>query len=81
MIGRPEDTGVKMNSVCQHVYAGDEAQEKGEFFRLNYPVEHGIVTDWDDMEKIWDHTFYNEVRVAPEEHPILLDHPLFTENA
>jgi hypothetical protein len=35
-------------------------------------VEHGIVTNWDDMERIWHHTFYNELRVAPEEHPVLL---------
>lgn len=28
---------------------------------LKYPIEHGIVTNWDDMEKIWHHTFYNEV--------------------
>jgi actin-related protein len=32
----------------------------------------GIVTNWDDMEKIWHHTFYNELRIAPEEHPVLL---------
>nr|6ICV_C Chain C, Actin, cytoplasmic 1 [Homo sapiens]6ICV_D Chain D, Actin, cytoplasmic 1 [Homo sapiens] len=22
---------------------------------LKYPIEHGIVTNWDDMEKIWHH--------------------------
>ncbi|KAF0973921.1 hypothetical protein FDP41_007308 [Naegleria fowleri] len=39
---------------------------------LNYPIEHGIVTNWEDMEKIWHHTFYYELRVAPEDQPILL---------
>jgi len=39
---------------------------------LEYPIEHGIVTNWDYMEKIWDHCFNNELRVSPEEHPIML---------
>ncbi len=39
---------------------------------LKYPIEHGIVTNWDDTEKIRHHTFYNELRVAPEAHPVLL---------
>ena len=39
---------------------------------MKYPIEHGIVTNWDDMEKIWHHTFYNELCVAPEERPVLL---------
>jgi len=39
---------------------------------LRYPIEHGIVTNWDDMEKVWHHTFYNELRVTPDEYPVLL---------
>jgi actin len=51
---------------------GDEACAKAGIVILKYPIEHGIVTNWDDMGKIWYHTFYNELRVVPAEHPVLL---------
>merc|ERR1712072_1269246 len=48
-------------------YIGEEAQQKRGILLLKYPLDHGIVNNWDDMEKVWRHTFDNELRMVVRE--------------
>ena len=59
---------------------GQEALEKLGISKSIQPIEGGMITNWDEMEKLWHHTLYNELRIVPEEHNILLtDSPLNSE--
>jgi len=70
--GRPKTDVAMMGTAKRDVFIGDDAQQKRGILKIRYPIEHGIITNWDDMEKIWHHTFFNELRVNPEDHPVLL---------
>jgi len=55
-------------------FAGDDAPRAlfPSVVEENHPIERGIVTNWDDMEKLWSNTFWEQLKVVPEEHPVLL---------
>ena len=54
------------------MYFRDEVQAHRGVLRLNYPVDHGILRDWETMERLWDHTFETELGVNIEEHLVFL---------
>ncbi|CAG8702747.1 14942_t:CDS:2, partial [Racocetra fulgida] len=59
-------------AVEGEVFIGRKAQELRGLLKIKYPIEHGIVSDWDDMERIWKYIYEEELKIASEEHPVLL---------
>lgn len=72
VVGRPKVPGIMVGMDQKEVYVGYEANMKRNVLKIQHPITNGIVTNWDDMEKVWHHTLYNELRVSPEEHPIMM---------
>ena len=63
IVGRLKEKGTTMKDSC----VGEEAIALRSKLELKSPVKNGNVKNWDDMEKIWHHTFYDRLKVAPEE--------------
>ncbi|KAH6641658.1 actin family [Chaetomium tenue] len=74
-VGRPKHLRVLAGALEGEVFVGEKAAaELRGLLKIRYPLEHGIVTDWDDMEKIWSHV-YSELKCDAEQHPLLLTEP------
>ncbi|KRY00875.1 Alpha-centractin, partial [Trichinella pseudospiralis] len=71
------------NPVCMNIaelerccFAGSKAVEYRGLLNIRYPMEHGIVQNWNDMELIWQHLYSkDQLQTFPEEHPVLLTEP------
>ncbi|KAG9482260.1 hypothetical protein GDO78_011121 [Eleutherodactylus coqui] len=53
-------------------YVGEDAQSRRGVLTLTYPIERGVITSWDDIEKIWTHTYDQELCLQASAHPVLL---------
>ncbi|KAH8345544.1 hypothetical protein KR084_008903 [Drosophila pseudotakahashii] len=71
IVGRPRHQNVLMESLIDDCIIGEAAARKRGMLTLRYPIEHGVVKNWDDMEKIWEHT-YELLRADPMDLPALL---------
>lgn len=61
--------------VIKDIMVGTEAAELRSILQLSYPLENGIVRNWEDMYHLWDYTFKEKLQIDPKEHKILLTEP------
>ena len=57
----------------KRVYIGCDAKKKRPIqMNMSYPIERGIIMNWNDMETIYQHLFDEEFKVGSDEYPVLL---------
>lgn len=75
VVGRVKHDGIMVGTDNKDAVVGHHAIKRRGMLNLSNPIRGGSVQDWQNVEKIWHHTFYNELQVPPEEHPVLLTEP------
>jgi actin-related protein 2 len=77
MIGKPlmrseeEFKDVELKDVM----VGDECAKYRSMLETSYPVDNGIVKDWEGMKHLWDYTFFERMKIDPKDHKVLLTEP------
>ena len=61
--------------TVKDIMVGDEAAALRQILQMSYPMENGIVRNWDDMLHVWDYTFQEKLKIQPRDCKILLTEP------
>lgn len=83
LVGRPIiRSSTKVNDIeVKDLMVGDEASLLRSMLEVNYPMENGIVRNWEDMCHLWDYTFGPEkLNVDPRDCKVLLTEPPMNPN-
>lgn len=78
MVGRPilrSDEHIASDVVMKDLMVGDEAAAARAHLEISYPVDNGIVRSWDDMQAVWDYTWYERLKIDPTECKVMLTEP------
>lgn len=56
-------------------YIGDQVRRNSGEYIIKYPIEHGKFANFEDMEKLFDFIFKDELRYEPKNHSVLIIEP------
>lgn len=71
LVGRPNYLHGTYGHEYYDVCIGDDTIDINDL-ELSQPVVNGEIEHWDNMERIWHHVFYKELKVAPEDRSVIL---------
>lgn len=72
VVGVPKDTAQLIGGKNVDFFVGNEVFTKSDLVEISKPMENGVIVNWDDIEKVWHHTYYNELLVVPDQHPVIV---------
>ena len=49
-----------------------QALARAKTLQVNYPIRHGLIENWNNMERLWQRCIFDYLRCEPEEHYFLL---------
>lgn len=71
LVGLPKHDVIN-GAASKSCFVGDNARARSGVLTFEWPINKGIVQNWDHMESVWHHLIYHDLCCAPEEHPILV---------
>ena len=71
-VGTPKHVRLMAGAVEGDHFVGGRADDLRGLLKVRYPMEHGIVNDWADMQRLWSHIYNEELKIHSQEHPVLL---------
>jgi actin-related protein 2 len=83
MVGRPvlrfEE---KIENVqLKDIMVGDEASKLRTMLQITYPLDNGIIRNWEDMAYVWDYTFFEKLKIKPTDCKIMLTEAVMNPQA
>jgi actin-related protein 2 len=69
------EEAINTNINLKDIMVGEEASQNRSILQMSYPMNNGIVQNWDDMKHVWNYTFYEKLKIDPKECKILLTEP------
>ncbi|XP_004600344.1 actin-like protein 7A [Sorex araneus] len=74
-VGKPYMETAKTGDNRKETFVGQELINPDVRLKLVNPLRHGIIVDWDSVQDIWEYLFHREMKIAPEEHAVLVSDP------